>query len=99
MAPVFKKKSAIDAAKLLRLSLFVLFVDLVKAFDKIIRLIVYGWGPTKPPDAVEQLCKLGVSVESATWVGQYIDERGHLLLQWNVDAGAAALAESLHSHA
>ena len=48
-------RSAIDAAKLLHLSLFVLFVDLVKAFDKIIRQLVYGWGPVRPPDAVAQL--------------------------------------------
>ena len=56
-------------------------------------------GPVRPVDAVAQLCQLGVAEEAAKWMVQYIDERGYLLLQWSVDAGATALAEPLHRHA
>ena len=86
-------------ARVSTISTFVLFVDLVKAFDRIIRQLVFGWGPVRPVDAVAQLCQLGVAEDAAKWMVQYIDERGHLLLQWSVDAGATALAESLHRHA
>eukprot|EP00973_Karenia_brevis_P064818 9003079-Karenia_brevis.AAC.1 len=48
-------RSAQAAAKLLRKSIFVLFVDLVKAFDKAIRELVYGWGQSKPDDPVGYL--------------------------------------------
>ena len=37
-------RSAAAAASMLNLSIFVLFVDLIKAFDKVIREIVHGWG-------------------------------------------------------
>ena len=37
--------SAIAAASLSQWSIFILFVDLVKAFDRVIRQIAYGWGP------------------------------------------------------
>ncbi len=43
-------RSAIDTAKLLELRVSVLFVDLVKAFDKVIRQLVFGWGSSKPED-------------------------------------------------
>ena len=40
--------SAISVAHLLKLSLFVLFVDLTKAFDRVIRQLVHGWGEIQP---------------------------------------------------
>ena len=89
-------RSAIDTAKLLELSIFVLFVDLVKAFDKVIRQLVFGWGSSKPEDPVSFLCTLGVERVSAQWICDYIDERGHLLQQWGVDPGAACLSQALH---
>ena len=58
-------RSAIDVAKLHNLSVFVLFVDLVKAFDKVVRQLIYGWGPERPADAVAHLCALGVSLDAA----------------------------------
>ena len=92
-------RTAIDVAILLRLSLFVFFVDVVKAFGKNFRQLVYGWGPNRPVHAVAELCQLGVAEDAAIWMVQCIDERGHLLLQWRIDSGATALAESLRRHA
>ena len=42
--------TAIDIAALLSLSMFVLFVDLTKVFDKVIKQLPLGWGGgTFPP--------------------------------------------------
>eukprot|EP00973_Karenia_brevis_P002825 383944-Karenia_brevis.AAC.1 len=92
-------RSAIAAGKLLSLSVFVLFVDLTKAFDKVIRQIVFGWGTAEPDDRVQYLMSLGVTRTSAEWVEAYIRERGHVFAQWEVDSGAAGLAQSLHEGA
>ena len=70
-------RSAAAAAAMLRLSVFVLFVDLVKAFDKVIRQLVYGWGEVKPDDLVAYLQKVGVERSAAEWTATYIEERGH----------------------
>ena len=58
-------RTTIDVAILLRQSFFVLVVDIVKVFDKIIRQPVYGWGPNRPVDAIAQLCQLGVAEDAA----------------------------------
>ena len=40
--------TAIDIAALLTLNIFVLFVDLTKAFDRVIRQLPLGWGGLPP---------------------------------------------------
>ena len=79
------------------MSILVLFVDLTKAFDKVVREPVFGWGPRPPADREGYLRELGVSEAAAAWMIGYIDERGHLLQQWKVDAGAADPCHSLHA--
>eukprot|EP00973_Karenia_brevis_P062247 8658418-Karenia_brevis.AAC.1 len=81
------------------MSIFILFVDLVKAFDKVIRQLVYGWGDARPDDPVAFLIGLGVARDSAEWICSYIDERGHLFAQWMVDPKATQLAHTLHQGA
>ena len=92
-------KSAISAANMLHMSIFVLFVDLVKAFDKIIRQLVYGWGEEKPDNPVAFFEPLGVPEGPTRWIAAYLDERGHLLMQWGADEEAIQLAQSLHEGA
>eukprot|EP00973_Karenia_brevis_P082525 11438684-Karenia_brevis.AAC.1 len=89
-------RSAIAAASMLRLCIFVLFVDLVKAFDKIIRQLVCGWSDTNPCDPEMYLKSLGVSQTAAAWISKYIKERGHLFKQWGVNHTAAEMTRTLH---
>ena len=89
-------RTAIDVAKLQRLSVFVLFIDLVKAFDRVIRQLVLGWGDRPPGDPAAALEALGASPRAAAWIAQYIQDHGHLFKQWGVDQGAAGLARALH---
>ena len=84
---------------LLNLSFFILFVDLVKAFDKVIRQLVMGWGRNKPTDTVAYLCSFGVSDTSAVWISQYIDGRGAQFAQWLINSTAADLVQSIHAGA
>ena len=88
--------SAAAAAAMLNLSKYILFVDLVKAFDKVVRQIVYGWGPSPLEDKAAYLLGSGVFPSSARWIVQCLEERGHLLQPWSADPTASALAESFH---
>eukprot|EP00973_Karenia_brevis_P015981 2184649-Karenia_brevis.AAC.1 len=42
--------SAVAAASMMSLSIFVLFLDLVKAFDRVVRQLVVGWGNSPTHD-------------------------------------------------
>ena len=90
--------SAIAVAHLLKLSLFVLFVDLTKAFDRVIRQLVHGWGLIKSSCRHAYLLQLGVSSMAAEWIIEYINECGFLFEQWGVNPTAIALSETLHEH-
>ena len=90
--------SAIAVAHLLKLSLFVLFVDLTKAFDRVIRQLVHGWGLIKSSCRHAYLLQLGVSSMAAEWIIEYINECGFLFEQWGVNPTAIALSRTLHEH-
>ena len=92
-------RSCASVAALLNLSIFILFVDLVKAFDKVIRQLVMGWGRNKPTETVAYLRSLGVSDTSAVRISQYIDERGAQFAQWLINSTAADLVQSIHAGA
>ena len=92
-------RSAADAAAMWNFSIVVLFLDLVKAFDRVIRELVFGWGPHPPVDKTGFLKARGVSDRASAWIIDYLNEHGNLLAQWKVDEGAAELAESLHAGA
>ena len=61
--------SCIDFATVMELNVFILFVDLTQAFDKILRELVFGW-PSHFGDDRESreayLVECGVSVEMAS---------------------------------
>ena len=92
-------RTIIDWAKLRKLCLVVLFIDLVKAFDKVVRQLVMGWGPEPPPDPVAELRKLGVSARAAVWLAEYIEQHGTVFQQWAVDGEASEMARTLHENA
>ena len=77
----------------------VLFLDLVKAFDRVIRELVFGRGSQPPTDIAAFLRAHGVFERAAPWIIDYLNEHGNLLAQWKVDEGVAVLAESLHAGA
>ena len=71
-------RSAVAAAAMLNMSVCVLLVDLVKAFDKVVRQLVHGWGPAPPADKAAYLRSLGVQPLAVEWILRYLEERGHL---------------------
>ena len=79
--------------------MFLLFVDLVKAFDRVIRQLVVGLWRVANNAKIPLLISLGVDLESAEWIARCIDERGDVFQQWNINATAQALAYSLHAGA
>ena len=60
----------------LSLSVFVLFVDLFKAFDKVLRELVMGFPQHARCDRIAYLCTLGLSSTEAAWICTYIEENG-----------------------
>ena len=91
--------SATAVAQLLNLSVFVLFVDLTKAFDRIVRQLVMGWGDIPPTERRSYLESLGVSHSAAEWIVEYIDDNGPIWKQWHTNHTACEMARTLHEQA
>ena len=91
--------SGASIAHLMHLSIFILFVDLTKAFDRIIRQLVMGWSGHEASRKMHTLEQLGVSNESAKWLVEYIDLHGCVFEQWNLDDTTRNLARTLHDGA
>ena len=92
-------RTAIDVAAAMSLCIFILFVDLVKAFDRILRELLFGWPSNMTTTPVEHLMALGVSLEDAEWLVQYIEQNKPLLYQWGVDHKVISLLAGLHAGA
>ena len=91
--------SMIDYAAQAKLSILVLFMDLTKAFDRVIRQLIYGWGTIPRSEHRQSLLDLQVAPDAADWMLQYLDERGPLVQQWGLDAATAAMMRTLHEGA
>ena len=89
-------KSLLDLATLASLSIFVLFIDLVKAFDRVIREIVFGF-LEDVDDPLEYLLSLGLNDEQAHWYAQFVAVHGPLFLQWGVKPKVVRLLRNLHA--
>ncbi|CAK0827212.1 unnamed protein product [Prorocentrum cordatum] len=90
-------RPAVEVAQARQWSVLVLFVDLIKAFDRAVRELVFGWGPQEPADRAQALRELGVAEPAIDWMLRYLDARGPLLRQWGADEGAAETCQSLHA--
>eukprot|EP00973_Karenia_brevis_P000916 126221-Karenia_brevis.AAC.1 len=77
-------------------SCFLLFLDLVKAFDKIVRELVFGWPADLTGNHEAYLESIGVDRQAATWIAEYINTNGCLCAQWGVDPLVAELLCQLH---
>jgi len=89
-------RSLLDLATLASLSVFVLFIDLVKAFDRVVREIVFGF-PDDVDDALAYLYGLGLNHDQAHWYAQFVAVHGPLFLQWGVKPKAVRLLRNLHA--
>ena len=91
--------SVIAYAAELSLSLFSLFVDLVKAFDKVLRELVMGFPQHVRGDRLAYLVTRGLSHTEASWICDYIEKHGTAFEQWGVSPKVSALVNGLHSKA
>ena len=89
-------RSLLDLANLARLSIFILFIDLVKAFDRVIREIVFGF-PDGVDEPLEYLLTLGLTEDQAHWYAQFIAVHSPLFLQWGVKPKMVKLLRNLHA--
>ena len=86
-------------ALLAHLSVFVLFVDLVKAFDRCIRQIVFGWPPnTSAQQRRDDLVALGLCVTAVDFILEQVSLHGSVFERWGVDPLILAMCRDLHTN-
>ena len=91
-------RTSLDIAARDNLSIAVLFIDLTKAFDLVVREFALGW-PTYSFDSKRGLLiRLGIPDEHADEAVRSIDSDGPLLAQAGVDYHSIDLLNSLHSN-
>ena len=78
-----------------RLCIFVLFIDLVKSFDRVIREITLGW-PAEATDSRAYLLSLGLSDDQAEWIATFVSQHVCLFEQWGVDPKVVRLLKNMH---
>ena len=76
--------------------MFVLFLDLVKAYDRVVRELVLGWPKNMKCAGVEYLRTLGVGETATQWIADFVDRTGGLLKIWGVDPKVRRLISSMH---
>ena len=96
-----------EYAKVASLSYFILFIDLVQAYDRVVRVIVFGWPQpaqgetemTTDRERLEYLCRIGVNKEAAHHIVKEVRESGTVMERWQVDPIVAELIRGLPSKA
>jgi len=76
-------------------SYFVLFVDLVKAFDKVIREVTLGI-PPHVDDPYAYLRARGLTDEQANWIAQWVGRHHSQFLRWGMSPKVVRLLCNLH---
>ena len=88
-------REVISYAASAKLCLFILFIDLVKAFDRVIREITLGW-PAEATDPRAYLKSLGLHDDQAEWIATFVSQHGCLFEQWGVDPKVVRLLKNMH---
>ena len=86
----------LELCKVREWSCFVLFVDLVKAFDRAVREIAIGW-PEDVHDPISYLTSLGLSRDQAEAIACTIADCGSTFERVGMDSKALAMLRNLHS--
>ena len=89
--------TAFDVAAAKGMSIAVLFLDLAKAFDFVLREIVLGWPRFKDGEGLEYLCQLGLERERALVLAEEINEHT-VLEELRVHPHLRELLTSLHTN-
>ena len=92
--------SCLDYASMSCQSVFVLFVDLTKAFDKVLSKLVFGWPSFVQCDRESKQAYLesrGCSSSVAQWICEYIEAHGTAFGQMGINPKAASLVRELHT--
>eukprot|EP00973_Karenia_brevis_P074754 10388545-Karenia_brevis.AAC.1 len=79
------------------LALAILYIDLVKAFDTIIRELAIGWPQFSVNSKLEHLCSIGLSEAQARDIVQEIDNHGSVLEMIGCHPHIRELLRSLHT--
>ena len=77
-------------------SVGICFVDLVKAFDRVLRELVMGWPKSMTSDLIEYLRKVGIGSDDAIWIVNWITKRRPLFEELGTHPKIAALVKNLH---
>jgi hypothetical protein len=70
-------------------------VDLVKAFDKIVREVALGM-PAHVSDPLQYLQSLGLSHEQSMWIAAWVSRHGSQFRQWGMPEKLVRLLQNLH---
>ncbi|CAK0908178.1 unnamed protein product, partial [Prorocentrum cordatum] len=89
-------REALEYAASARLCIFVLFMDLVKAFDRIVREVTLGW-PAGADDPRAYLASLGLQPRQADWIATFVAVHGCLLEEWGVPRKVVRLLKNMHA--
>ena len=97
--PVHIIQSMVSYAALAKLSVFVLFVDLVAAYDSVVREIALGLPHNLEEDGESYLRSIGLSSDVAKHVLEFLENGGPVLERIGVDAKIIRLINALHTKA
>ena len=87
---------AVDYATANKLSMAIIFVDAVKAFDKVLREPAFGWMDNETrTEGVQKLVSKGLSIRHAEAIADMIEQQD-LLQKVGVDSKAKNLLKSMH---
>jgi hypothetical protein len=89
-------RTMLDHAEAWGLSIAILFIDLVKAFDRLLRESVLGWSQLEGQRGLEYLKELGFSESHALELEREINN-GAVLAEINVHPHVVALLASMHT--
>ena len=93
---------AIQYASFMNWSICILYIDLVKAFDRIVRELILGYPSSVGNDDEEKkkhLASLGLPGDVADFIFTHLDKEGPLLERWGVDEVTIDLLRALHLNA
>jgi len=90
-------RAFLDHCQLKALSAFVLFLDLTKAFDLVVREFVFGVRQGSESDIDEEIKALGLLPEDALELAQELSLHGSLLDQLGADPLVVQLVAALHT--